>query len=556
MRFNKIVRFVLLFVCIWGCSNSSYKKDVNSAASFPEQHAPRLEWWQQARFGLFIHYGPVSLSGKEIGWSRGSSIPVDQYDNLYKDFNPVLYNADEWVSVAKAAGMKYIVYTSKHHDGFCNWDTQYTDYNIMNSPFKRDLMAELAEACKKQGMALGFYHSTCDWRHPDFPLTSPGGTVVREVFNLDRYTEYLKNQSVEIIKKYGPLLVMWYDVPQRFDSIRGKSVINSIREVDPGIVVNNRTGAKGDFDTPEQRVGSYQDKRPWETCMTICQQWSWKPNDNMKSAADVIRILVRTVGGDGNLLLNVGPMPDGRIEPRQVEVLKQVGAWLQKNGESIYGTRGGPWKPNSTLTSTRKGSKVYLHLLQYNIGELWLSDPGCKVKSTSFIGGGQVRFEQLDGKLHLTFDQALLDPMSSTICLELDGSAMDLPAISIGDSFVATASNVYNGMTDSYGPQMAFDNDSQTRWATNSGTKQAWLAVDLGKEYPVQRVRIDEAYAYRVQKFEFQYRSGQEWKTIFTGQKIGMGFEQTFAPVVAREFRLNVLDATDGPTIIELNLGI
>lgn len=320
--------------------------------------------------------------------------------------------------------------------------------------------------------------------------------------------------------------------------------------------MNNRTGAKGDFDTPEQRVGSYQDKRPWETSMTICQQWSWKPNDNMKSAADVVKILVRTVGGDGNLLLNVGPMPDGRIEPRQVEVLKQVGTWLQKNGDGIYGTRGGPWKPASNLTSTRKGKNAYLHLLQNNISELWLSDPGRMVKTASFIEGGQVRIEQQDGKLHLTFDQALLDPISSTICLELDGSAMDLPAISISTPFLATASNVFRGETDSYGPQMAFDNDSQSRWATDSGTKQAWLAVDLGKEYSVRSVRIDEAYAYRVQKFEFQYRNGQEWKTIFTGQKIGMGFQQTFAPVVAREFRLNVLDATDGPTIIELNLGI
>ena len=264
---------------------------------------------------------------KSVG--RGSSIPVEQYDNLYKQFNPVLYNADDWVSVAKAAGMKYIVYTSKHHDGFCNWDTQFCpDYNIMNSPFNGT--SSPIRRPKKQGMALGFYHSTCDWHHPDFPLTSPvkRGEGSFQFGSLYRIPE---KPVGKIIKKYGPLLVMWYDVPQRFDSIRGKSVISRIREVDPGIVVNNRTGAKGDFDTPEQRVGNYQDKRPWETFMTICQQWSWKPNDNMKTAADVVKILVRTVGGDGNLLLNVGPMPDGRIEPRQVEVLKQVGAWLRKN---------------------------------------------------------------------------------------------------------------------------------------------------------------------------------------------------------------------------------
>ncbi len=157
-------------------------------------------------------------------------------------------------------------------------------------------MAELAAACKKHGMALGFYHSTCDWHHPDFPLTSPGGSVEREVHNLDRYTEYLKNQSVEIIEKYGPLLVMWYDVPQKFDSIRGQGVIDRIREVQPGILVNNRTGAKGDFDTPEQRVGDFQNTRPWETCMTIARQWAWKPDDEVKSLELCLHSLIRSAG--------------------------------------------------------------------------------------------------------------------------------------------------------------------------------------------------------------------------------------------------------------------
>jgi alpha-L-fucosidase len=239
----------------------------------------RLEWWKDARFGMFIHWGPVSLKGTEISWSRGGSgIPIEEYDTLYKRFNPVNFNALEWVKIAKSAGMRYIVFTSKHHDGFCMWDTKYTDFNIMNSPFKRDVMKELAEACRKEGIALGFYHSTCDWHNSDFPLTSPGGSVKREISNIDRYTEYLKNQSVEIIKNYGPLLVMWYDVPQQFDSVRGQDVINYIRKVQPDILVNNRTGAKGDFDTPEQRVGAFQNNRAWETCMTIGRQWMMKSN--------------------------------------------------------------------------------------------------------------------------------------------------------------------------------------------------------------------------------------------------------------------------------------
>ena len=333
---------------------------------FPENHSEKLEWWKDARFGMFIHWGPVSLKGTEIGWSRGREIPVSTYDSLYLQFNPVNFNAEDWVLLAKAAGMKYIVFTSKHHDGFCNWDTKYNDYNIMNSPLKRDVMAELAAACKKHGMALGFYHSTCDWRHPDFPLTSPGGGVEREVSNLDRYTEYLKNQSVEIIEKYGPLLVMWYDVPQKFDSIRGQGVIDRIREVQPGILVNNRTGAPGDFDTPEQRVGGFQNTRPWETCMTIADQWAWKPDDRVKSLEQCLQTLIRSAGGDGNLLFNVGPKPDGTIEPLQIERLKEMGQWLQKYGYTIYETRGGPFKPADWGVSTRKDNLIYLHVMKWN----------------------------------------------------------------------------------------------------------------------------------------------------------------------------------------------
>src|SRR5450759_218363 len=200
-RLCKMEKLILLLICL--ASTTGIKGQTFSSKE------ERLEWWKDARFGMFIHWGPVSLKGTEIGWSRGGSgIPVEEYDNLYKQFNPVKFYADEWVKLAREAGMKYIVFTSKHHDGFCMWNTKYTDHNIMNSPFHRDVMKELAEACKKQGMELGFYHSTTDWYNPDFPLTSPGGTVRRSTSNIDRYTEYLKNQSVAIIKNYGPLLVM------------------------------------------------------------------------------------------------------------------------------------------------------------------------------------------------------------------------------------------------------------------------------------------------------------------------------------------------------------
>ena len=396
-------------------------------------HQERLKWWQDARFGMFIHWGPVSLKGTEIGWSRGNEIPVAEYDTLYKQFNPVQFNADEWVKLAKDAGMKYIVFTSKHHDGFCMWDTKYTDYNIMNSPFKRDVMKELADACKKQGMALGFYHSTCDWHHPDFPVTSPGGRVPRETSNLDRYTDYLKNESVEIIKNYGPLLVMWYDVPMEFDSIRGQGVIDVIRKVQPDILVNNRTGAKGDFDTPEQRIGGFQNNRPWETCMTIANQWAWKPNDEVKTLNQCLHSLIRSAGGDGNLLFNVGPMPDGRIEPLQVNRLKEMGQWLQKYGYSIYGTRGGPFKPADWGVSTRKENTIYLHILNWKSNSPKIDFPaqGIDIKWCRLVDGGEVKLIKQRGFYTIEFKSESLQPIDTIVEIEITRNIMDMKPLDI-----------------------------------------------------------------------------------------------------------------------------
>lgn len=384
-----------------------------------------MENWQNARFGMFIHWGPVALKGTEIGWSRGDQVSVEEYDNLYKQFNPTKFNADEWVAVAKAAGMKYMVLTTKHHDGFSLWDTKQIDYNIMNTPFKRDVVKELAEACKKGGIAFGAYYSTCDWYHPDFPLTSPGGNKPRESHNLDRYTEYLKAQTKELLS-YGPLFTLWYDVPQKFDTTRGAGIINMARAIQPDIVINNRTGHEGDYDTPEQKIGSFQIDRPWETCMTICKQWAWKPNDRMKSLQECLHTLIRTNGGDGNLLFNVGPMPSGEIEERQVDRLREMGAWLAKNGESLYGTRGGPWKPGTNIVSTRKDDKIYLHLLGETKNTVTLPALPVAIKSAKLLHGTSIVHNTKDGVLSLEIPSNTWDGIDTIVELTLTGSAKDI----------------------------------------------------------------------------------------------------------------------------------
>lgn len=531
------------------------------AAAWPKAEPAAVERWKDRRFGMFIHWGPVSITGHEIGWSRGSQTPIEVYDNLYKQFNPTNYNADEWVSIAKAAGMKYIVLTTKHHDGFCLWDTKQTDYNIMNSPFKRDVVKELAEACKKQGIAFGTYYSTCDWYHPDFPLTSPGGRVRREKSDIDSYQRYLLAQIRELITNYGPLLTIWNDVPQEFKG-RGAATIKMVRELQPDILINNRTGDGGDYDTPEQRIGAYQDKRPWETCMTICQQWAWKPNDTLKSLKQCLQALVTCAAGDGNLLFNVGPTPDGVIEARQVERLKEMGAWLAKYGESIYGTRGGPFQPGEWGASTRNGSRIYVHIYKFDEDKLLLPAIPAKVMAARVLTGGSVKFDQTGQGISLTVPAVYHAPIDTVVELDLDRPAMKIPpsrvttpSSSLAVGAKTTASNVFRKRPE-HGPEKALDGDMETRWATDGGTRQAWLEIDLGKAQQFSKVAIREweGDGKRVQKFEVQFKDGTEWKTIFAGTTIGTDFKKSFPPVTARVVRLNILDAREGPTINEFEI--
>jgi alpha-L-fucosidase len=524
----------------------------------------RLEWWKDARFGLFIHWGPVSLKGTEISWSRGKEIPIEEYDALYKQFNPVNFNALEWVKIAKAAGMKYIVFTSKHHDGFCMWDTKYNDYNIMNSPFKRDVMKELAEACKKEGIALGFYHSTCDWHNPDFPLTSPGGSVKRETSNLDRYTEYLKNQSAEIIKNYGPLLVMWYDVPQQFDSIRGQSVINYIRTIQPDILVNNRTGAKGDFDTPEQRVGNFQNTRPWETCMTIGRQWAWKPNDEVKTLEQCLHSLIRSAGGDGNLLFNVGPEPDGTIEPLQVERLKEMGKWLDKYGYAIYGTRGGPFKPTDWGVSTRKGNKVYLHILKWsgNSPEITIPDIGIQIKNATLAGGVKAKFSNLNGSYVVEFNGKMLQPVNTIVELEYTANVMNVKPMDVTPQSISFMKKV-NGSSNvkplwinyQWIDIKSINNGdwSGSFWQAADDDKAPWVEIDLGNREKISKFVLYES-GRNINSYELHYKSGNEWITFYKGITIAERAEIAIKPIEARYIRLVINSFSNAPAIYEIML--
>lgn len=410
MNYRYVSILAKVLVCFW-LMISTFTQALaqkSEPQSFLQASSKDMLWWKNARFGLFIHWGPVSLKGTEISWSRGGErrgqggtgeIPVEVYDNLYKEFNPVKFNAGEWVKIAKDAGMKYLVFTSKHHDGFSMFDSGLTDYKITNSPFKRDVVKELADACHRAGIRLGFYYSPVDWHHTDYRTE-----------NHARYIQYMHGQIRELCSRYGQVDILWFDGLQvhpmsgsggetTYDPAWAKdwdsaNLFREIRTLQPHIIINNRCGLKGDFDTPEQHIGFYQPDRSWESCITICKQWAWKPNDTMKSLKECIRTLVMCAGGDGNLLLNVGPMPDGEIEPRQVARLKEMGAWLKQYGRAIYSTRGGPFPPGEWGASTSRGATAYIHILNWKSDTVLLPPSSLKLVSHTVLTGGKAMVKQ------------------------------------------------------------------------------------------------------------------------------------------------------------------
>jgi len=328
--------------------------------------------------------------------------------------------------------MKYMVLTAKHCDGFLLWHSQADSYNIANTPFRRDVCGELTQAAHDAGMRVGWYFSPMDWRDPDFRTERNAAFLGR-----------MQKEVQELLGNYGRIDLLWFDWDGRetpYDQINTYALV---RKLQPDIVIDNRLdlgignhntelrNPNADYYTPEQEIGAYDDQRPWETCMTLGTQWSWKPNDTIKSTREVIHILSRAVGGDGNLLLNVGPMPDGRIEPRQVDVLRQVGSWLKAHGESIYGTRGGPFKPSASLTSTRKGNIIYVHLLKWSSPKLTLPSLPKKIVRSELLTGGAVPVVQTDSGITLTIPEPDAQNADTIIKLTLDGPAQEIPPVDV-----------------------------------------------------------------------------------------------------------------------------
>ena len=415
----------------------------------PAQRDERLRWWREGRFGMFVTWGPVSIEGTEISWSRagekrgttgtgvipgGKEIPAEIYDNLYKQFNPKRFDAREWVAIARDAGMRYMVLTAKHCDGFCLWDSKVDRYSIGATPFKRDICGELAQAAHRAGMKLGWYYSPMDWRDPDCR------TERNEV-----YVRKMQGHLRELFGTYGTIDLAWFDSEGGPCPWHQADTYALVRGLQPRIIINDRLGIgsgtpfdrdhpdeDADYRTPEQRVGAFDNQHPWETCMTLGSQWAWKPDDTLKTADECIRILVQCITGDGNLLLNVGPMPDGRIEPRQAEVLRQVGAWLRKYGESVYGTRGGPFRNGRWGGSATKGNAVYLHILSWDNDRIELPPLPKKIVASAILAGGTaVKVVYDEKRIVVTRDHGTRAACDDIVRLELEAPLGPMEALAL-----------------------------------------------------------------------------------------------------------------------------
>lgn len=405
---------VLITLCL--VSLGSYAQEKKIWNETKEEKESRLAWWTNDRFGMFIHWGTYSLAGRHEWVKKRERIDDETYQKYFDNFNPDLYNPREWAKLAKAAGMKYAVITSKHHEGFTLFDSKYTDYKVTNTPYGKDALKEWVDAFRAEGLKIGFYYSLIDWHHPEYtidrnhPLSANSEEEYMELNknrDMSKYREYLRNQVTEILTNYGKIDILWLDYSfptgehgKGRDDWNSVELIKLVRQLQPEIIVNDRLDLKEywggwDFTTPEQfKVKEWPtydgEKIPWETCQTFSGSWGYYRDEmTWKDNKQLLVLLIESVSKGGNLLLNVGPTGRGTIDYRAEEALLKMGEWMKYNSRSIYGCTQAPDSfevpDNTLLTYNPTTNRLYVHLLDYPLQNFTLKGMKGKIKYVQFL---------------------------------------------------------------------------------------------------------------------------------------------------------------------------
>jgi alpha-L-fucosidase len=410
-------------------------------AAKPEATAGNTDWFVHDRFGLFIHWGLYALPARHEWVKNREQIPDSVYDKYFKHFNPDLYDPKEWARAAKNAGMKYFVVTSKHHEGFCLWDSKLTDYKATNTPIKKDLLRPMVEAFREEGLKIGFYHSLIDWHHPEFPVDGIHPQRNDKEFrekeknrDIKKYAEYLHGQTRELLTQYGKIDIIWFDFSysSHADGGKGKDdwqsekLMAMVRELQPNIIVNDRLEIGGDIKTPEQvqpREWVKVDGKPvvWEACQTLNGSWGYdRDNMDWKSVDMLVQMLIDTVSKGGNLLLNVGPTGRGQFDPKALDRLAGIGEWMKLHSRSIYGASQSEFPTPRDCRLTQKDDRLYVHVFTWPFKHLHLDGMAGKVEYAQLLNdASEIRMQESQDTGVLTLNLPIQKPNVVVPVIEL-----------------------------------------------------------------------------------------------------------------------------------------
>ncbi len=564
----------------------------------PEAYNARAQWLRDAKLGVFLHWTPSVLCGGEVSWIMRQNmgdmpkVSKDIYMNLPKQFNPKNFDAKQWVKLFEEAGIRYAVIVPKHHDGFAMWDTKVDpgipDWTIMKTPWRRDYVKEVAEACNGSKVQFCLYYSVLDWVNPRYK--SNAGADLTAYKN-----EVFKPHMKELLTRYGKVGCVWFDGhwEASWTHADGKEMYAYMRRLQPGTLFGNRIDQKaksskacswtgsffdapdavGDYQAREMDVGNFYMDKAWDNCYNLranpCGSWSWvkdQYNWPVRTRDDVIGKLIECIGRDGGLLLGLGPREDGTIDREDASALRTIGVWMKENAEAVYGTRGGPWTPGPWGVSTRKARKVFLFVQQLQDGKLTLPALPAKVLSARMLQGAPVELTTNDGIMTISIPRGRRNLSPAAIVeLTLDQDALKLSPISSSASAVnnyalgrpVEVSSVWAGRdTTDLKPAFITDGEESTTWAAAESARSATVTVDLGKECTVRKIIFSDAPYRRTRAFDIEALVGDKW------QKIGDGTETNFsgnaeikvADLKARKIRVNIRQASDTPVVSEIQV--